>query len=42
MKTLLKVTLALMIVTAVIVWFIPGVDLWIEAVFQQYLGRAAQ
>ncbi len=42
MKTLFKITLALMVVTALIVWFVPGVDVWVETLFQQYLGRAAR
>ena len=42
MNTLIKLTLILMIVTALLVWFVPGLDLWVETLFQQVLGRAAR
>lgn len=29
------------VVTALAVWFIPGVDDFVEVTFQRYLGRAA-
>ena len=31
-----------LLVTVVSVWFVPGVDDYIEQTFQTYLGRAAR
>lgn len=42
MKTLIKFTLLSMVLTALAVWFVPGVDAWVELMFQQMLGRAAR
>lgn len=42
MNTLFKFTVILMILTALVVWFVPGLDLWVETLFQQILGRAAR
>ncbi len=33
---------AAIVVTVLAVWFVPGVDDFVEQTFQRYLGRAAR
>lgn len=42
MKKFYGFIVIMLIVTAVSVWFVPGLDDLVERTFQQYLGRAAQ
>ena len=42
MKHLYKTTALLMVLTALIVWFVPGVDAWVEALFMQAVAGAAR
>lgn len=42
MKTFYKFIATALVVTALSVWFIPGVDDYVEQTFQVYLGRAAR
>lgn len=42
MKLYIWFVLAAMVVTALAVWFVPGVDDFVEQTFQRYLGRAAR
>ncbi len=42
MKTFYWAVLAAVVVTIFAVLFVPGVDDFVEQVFQRYLGRAAR
>ncbi len=42
MKTFYWAVLAAIVVTILAVLFVPGVDDFVEQVFQRYLGRAAR
>ena len=42
MKYYFWFVLAAMALTALAVWFVPGVDDFVEQTFQRYLGRAAR
>ena len=42
MKHYIWFVLAAMVVTVLAVWFVPGVDDFVEQTFQRYLGRAAR
>ncbi|MEM7077861.1 MAG: hypothetical protein AAF513_04440 [Pseudomonadota bacterium] len=42
MSRFVMAMLLLMVATALIVWFVPGADQWVEALVQQILGRAAR
>jgi len=42
MKSFYLFIVAALVVTALTVWFVPGVDDVVEQTFQRYLGQAAR
>lgn len=41
MKRFFLCLLTVLVVTALVVWFVPDADDFVELTFQRYLGRAA-
>ncbi len=42
MKSFAKIILVLCVVTALVVWFVPGADTFVEALTQQLVGGLAR
>ena len=42
MRSFYKIVVIVAILTAILVWFMPGVDLWVEQLVQQIVSRAAR
>ncbi len=42
MRSFYKTVAVLVVLTAILVWFLPGLDLWVEQLVQQIVSRAAR